>query len=226
MMLSVLIPTTPDRAPMFQQLWKELNEQAWACYKKHESLGNVEILFDDSKSFLNGGLSIGKKRQSLVTLASCKYVCFCDSDDTISPNYVESLLRLCQHNADVVTFRNFTKTDYYWTLVDMSLKYLINDEANPNFITRRRPWTICPIRSSIAKSVNFPDINYGEDAAWIEDVLKQCTTEAHTEQILHCYQHSSKHSEADKITRKELEDHTSKITKDQLEYFTIHGKFK
>lgn len=200
-MLSILIPTTPDRATMFQGLWKELHEQAWACYKQHESLGNVEILFDDSKAFLKNGLSIGKKRQDLVRLASCKYLCFCDSDDFIAPNYIETLLRLCQTNADVCTFRNLTKTDTYWCIVDMSLNNPENEEANPDRIIKRRPWHICPVKSEYAKLYEFDDSNYGEDFKWMEKVLTHCTTEAHTEQVLHCYNHSSKTSEADKITK-------------------------
>jgi hypothetical protein len=200
--LSILCPTTPDRSEMFSKLFSEVMTQVLLVHHLHPSLGKIEVLVDDSKRFLEGGLSIGKKRESLLRRAEGRYVVFLDSDDDIAPNYVEQLVRLCQHNTDVVTFRNLTKTDTYWTLVDMSLAYHHNDEASPKYITRRKPWHICPIRSLFAKMYDFEDTNYGEDATWMEKVLKHCVTEIHTDQILHQYTHSSKTSEADKIIKK------------------------
>lgn len=199
MMLSILIPTTPDRAEMFLKLLFELEIQLGSLRLSHPSLGTVEVIHDDSKKFLEGGLSIGKKRESLVQRATGKYLCFVDSDDWIAPNYIETLLRQCQFNADVVTFRNITKTENYWCLVDMGLHYT-NDGASPNFIVRRKPFHICPVRSEFAKLYGFEDSNYGEDFTWMEKVLRHCTTEAKTEQILHEYRHGS-HSEADKIMK-------------------------
>lgn len=197
--LSILIPTIPSRKEMFQSLVRELDRQAGILAEAHPTLGYVELRFEDGQPFLNGGMSIGKKRQTLVKEAQGKYLCFLDDDEDIAPNYVETLVRLCQRNADVVTFRNLTKTDTYWTIVDLSLNYQVNDQASPNFIVRRRPFHICPVRSEFAKLYSFEDTNYGEDFNWMEKVLTHCTTEAHTEQVLHCYQHSSKTSEADKI---------------------------
>lgn len=165
----------------------------------HPSLGNIQVLVDDSKRFLDGGLSIGKKREALVERAEGKYLCFLDSDDWIAPNYVETLVRLCQRDADVCTFRNITKTDTFWCVVDMGFHYP-NDQVNPNLTVRRRPWHICPVRSSFAKQYDFEDSNYSEDFTWMEKVLSHCTTEAKSEAIIHEYRHG-KHSEADKIMK-------------------------
>lgn len=201
--LSVLVPSVPNHSHLLNDLKNELLNQIRSLHAVHPTLGRVEIIVDDSARFLDGGLSIGKKRESLVKRAEGKYLCFCDVDDWVSPNYIEALVRLCQRDADVVTFRNITKLDSYWMVVDMSIHYQ-NDQANPNFMIRRKPWTICPIRSSFAKAFPFPDTNYSEDSVWIDNVLTMCTTEAHTEQILHEYRHSSKTSEADKITNHAL----------------------
>lgn len=195
--LSILIPTTPDRHEMFTTLFNEVHRQIAYMQTVHPSLGHVEVLVDDSKRFLDGGLSIGKKREVLVKRAEGKYLCFLDSDDWISPNYVETLVRLCQRDADVCTFRNITKTETFWCVVDMGF-YYPNDQANPNLTVRRRPWHICPVRSSFAKLYDFEDSNYSEDFTWMEKVLSHCTTEAKSESIIHEYRHG-KHSEADKI---------------------------
>lgn len=196
--LSILIATTPDREPMTSALMSQLYKQIDHINKHHSSLGNIEVLFDDAPRFLDGGPSIGAKRDSLKTRADGKYLCYLDSDESIAPNYVETLVRLCHRNADVVTFRNISKMDTFWMTVDMRLNYP-NDQACPDFEIRRKPWHICPVRTEFAKLYKFIDANYSEDWTWMENVLKHCTTEAHTDAILHQYNHSSKTSEADKI---------------------------
>lgn len=199
--LSILIPSIPERAEKLQNLLMELYCQYDEFQKYHYTLGQVEFLFDDSKRFLDGGLSIGKKRESLVSRAEGKYLCFLDDDETIAPNYVETLMRLCSENKDVCTFRNISKLNTFWMIVDMSLNHTENEQANPGVIIKRRPWHICPVRTKYAKMFGFQDINYGEDWQWFERVLTQCYTEAHTDSVIQQYNHDPKVSEADKITQ-------------------------
>lgn len=198
MILSILIPTTPDRKKMFTRLFNELHRQLEYMNTFHPSLGEIEIIVDDSKKFLQGGLSIGKKRESLVKRAAGKYLCFVDSDDFISPNYMETLVRLCHEDKDVICFNNISKLDNFWMVVNMSLDN-DNQQAEPG-IVKRKPWHICPVRSEFAKLHNFPDSNYGEDWTWMEQVLSHCKTQSVSNAILHQYNHSSKVSEADRIT--------------------------
>jgi hypothetical protein len=198
--LSILIPTIPEREDMLSNLLHNLLLQIDDLSTWHPTLGEVQLHFDDRASFLNGGPSIGEKRHWLVCHAKGKYLCFLDDDEDIAPNYIETLVRLCQNNSDVVTFRSLAKNDFYWTIIDMSLQNKLNEEANPDRIIKRPPWHVCPVKSEYAKQYNFEDLNYGEDWNWFEKVLRHCRTESHTDAVLHCYQHSSKHSEADKIT--------------------------
>lgn len=200
--LSILIPTIKERAEMFTNLFNKVHKQIAYMQTVHPSLGKIEVLIDDSPKFLDGGMSIGKKREALVKRAEGKYLCFLDDDESIAPNYVETLVRLCQSDRDVCTFRNVSKTDTYWMIVDMSLKYP-NDQPSPDFIVRRKPFHICPVRSVFAKLHSFEDINYGEDFLWMDKVLQHCTTEAKSESIIHQYNHGQ-HSEADKITNHAL----------------------
>lgn len=198
--LSILIPSIPEHKEMLNNLLGLLYRQIHDLNTRHPTLGTVEVLFDDSKKYLNGGLSIGKKRESLVHRATGKYLCFCDVDDLPAPNYLETLVRLCHEDNDVVTFRNFTKTDFYWTVIDMRLGSE-DEQSSPDRIIKRNCWHICPIKSDIAKRHSFPDINYGEDSEWMWKVIAECSTESHTDQILHSYQHSINFSEADRINK-------------------------
>lgn len=193
--LSILIPSIPERAGNRGLLCRELERRK---SNLPDEIGTVEIIVDDSKSFLKGGLSIGKKRQGLVEKAAGKYLCFLDDDENISPIYIETLVRLCNENKDVCTFRSIIKLKDYWGLVDMRLVYKVNDQASPDYTVRRPPWHICPVRSDFAKLYEFQDINNAEDFEWFAKVLSHCTTEAHTQRILFQYNHGIG-SEADKI---------------------------
>jgi hypothetical protein len=195
--LSILIPTIPERFQMFNKLFNEVYSQINYMKTFHPSLGNIEMLVDNSKRFLDGGPSIGKKRESLVKRAEGKYLCFLDDDESIAPNYLETLVRLCVKDQDVCTFRNISKVDGYWMIVDMGLNYQ-NDIATPLYMIRRKPWHVCPVRSSFAKKYPFTDSNYGEDWAWFEQVLTHCLTEAKSDAVIHQY-NQGEHSEADKI---------------------------
>ena len=203
MILSILIPTIIKRRKMFTKLYNEIQAQLQYMETFHTTLGEIEILVDSSKSFLSGGLSIGKKREALVGRAQGKYLCFLDDDEGIAPNYLEVLVRLCQGDADVCTFRNISKFDNYWMIVDMSLHYPDNDSATPTYMIRRRPWHICPVKSEYAQRHHFEDSNYGEDFTWMHRVLAHCKTEAKSEAVIHQYNHSKETSEADKITQHE-----------------------
>ena len=202
--LSILMCSTPERKEMFDKLSDEVASQILYMEKTHPTLGKLEFLFDDSKRFLNGGLSIGKKRDGLVQQASGKYLCFLDCDENIAPNYLETLVRLCQQDKDVCTFKALFKDDNYWSVIDMSI-YHADEEATPEREVKRNLWQVCPIRSSIAKKHSFPDINYDEDTRWLEKVRVDVKSEAKTNAILLQYNHSSKTSESDKIARHELQ---------------------
>jgi hypothetical protein len=196
--LSILIPSIPERKENLFRLQKELYKQAFAIHNTFPIIGCIEILVDDSKSFLNGGLKVGKKREGLIRRAQGRYVCFLDDDDIPAPNYVKTLLELCAEGNHVVTFMALFKLNDYWGMVNMSLKNKENEQATPDKIIRRPPWHICPVWTEFARLYDFKDVNNAEDFEWMEKVLSHCATESHTDKILFQYNHNS-NSEVDKI---------------------------
>jgi len=200
MILSILIPSIPDRRNKLTTLLGELYTQVLNLNRTHPSLGSVEILVDDSPRFLDGGLSIGGKRDLLKQRASGKYLCFLDDDDWVAPNYLETVVRLCGDGQDIVTFRSLIKNDHYYGVIDMDLNTLSNQEVGPIGITPRTPWHICPVKSEIAKSEPFSELNHNEDWDWMNRVLKRIHSQSHADMILTQYNHSEVGSEADRIT--------------------------
>lgn len=197
-LLSILMPTIPERADRFTKLFNEVHRQLQYIQTFHPTLGRCEILINSLPRFLDGGPSIGLKRQSLINKAQGKYLCFLDDDEQIAPHYLESLMRLCKQGPDIVTFRALAFMSTYWGLVDMRLAYKVNDQLTPDYTARRAPWHICPVRTDFARLHKFKDLNNAEDFDWMERVIGQCTTEVHTDKILFMYNHGE-HSEADKI---------------------------
>lgn len=197
-MLNILISSIPERSKRLNLLVAKLQEQIDYCNKYHKDLGDVHLIVDNSKRFLDGGLSIGEKRDSLLNRSFSKYICFLDDDDNVAPNYVETLLRLCNEGKDVCTFKSLFMCDGYWTIIDMGLNN-DNQQATPDSEVKRNVWHVCPIKRDIAINHSFSALNHNEDWTWMENVLKDIKTEAKSNRILHNYNHYKAVSEADKI---------------------------
>lgn len=199
--LSILIPTIAERSQMLDYLQIKLLKQIVTVNTIHPNLGKVQICIDDSPKFLDGGKTVGQKRDDLVQQAEGEYLCFLDDDDDIPANYIETILRAIESKADIITFRSLFKCDYYWTIIDMSLAFG-NEEANPEEVVKRSAWHICPMRSEIAKKHRFnTDKNNAEDWDWMSRVLQDIKTQHKTNIILHQYNHSSTYSAVDAIYR-------------------------
>ncbi len=59
-------------------------------------------------------------------------------------------------------------------------------------VFKRAPWHVCAIRRELAVKGIFPDINDGEDRAWLEQVRPHLKTETHIDAVLHHYRFDSK----------------------------------
>lgn len=199
-LLSILIPSIPQRAEKLSKLMFKLNLQKMGMFNDLLLSHYVEVIVDNSPSFLEGGLTIGAKRNELKNKATGKYLCFIDDDDDIAPNYLESLVRACYLGRDVVTFKSLVKLENAWGIVKMSLNTVHNSEFTPVGLVRRPPWHICPVKTKFAQEQDFIFVNNAEDFNWMERVLKSCFTESHLDMILYEYNHGE-HSEADKIQR-------------------------
>lgn len=192
LVLSIVMITVPERKKQFSRLLNKLKRQIRNCKKVHPTLGKVEIVEVNTPKFIDGGDSIGKKRQAGLIQSKGKYVCWLDDDDDISPDYVETLLRMAyMSDFDVITFNSLVTFDNFWALVQMNLNFQIDEQMSPG-IVHRRPYHVCPFKRDLLQGLTFPDANWDEDTAFLTQVLPKCKTQNKTEAILHNYNRVTK----------------------------------
>jgi len=189
--LSVVMITIPERKEEFSRLKAKVEFQKKECEKNHPALGLVQIIPIETPKYTKGGPSIGAKRQLGLDKAMGAYVCWLDDDDDIAPDYIETLLRLAYEGGDVLTFSNLSRFENYWCVVRMSLFTTQDDQVQPG-IVNRRPYHVCAWKTELAKKVKFPDLNKDEDTGFIEKLIPYCTTEQHSERIIHEYKRTEK----------------------------------
>lgn len=172
MILSILIPTLPERAHLLQRVKQLIGEYP-----------EVEILTDDR----GRQVSTGEKRNALIDRARGEYVSQVDDDDFPQPDYVNHILtNIKLHQPDCVTFTGWMTTDGL-SRVDWVIKLGERYEArqDPDGVTRyyRYPNHLCAIKKRIAQSVRFEHIHQGEDFKWATEIMKRglIKTSAHVD---------------------------------------------
>jgi glycosyltransferase involved in cell wall biosynthesis len=122
---------------------------------------DVEILFQID----NGEITIGQKRNDLLSRARGEYLCFIDDDDRISSNYISLVLESIETKPDCCSLIGLITTDGGNAKNFIhSIKY--NNWYEENNIYYRPPNHLNCIKSQIAKQFKFPCISNGEDKDW------------------------------------------------------------
>ena len=182
--LSILIPTLIERKSILKVLTVELNRQ------RKDLPVQLLILAD------NGEATIGEKRNRLLQEAKGIYVCFIDDDDSVSPDYIETLLTGIETNPDCISLRGEITIDGGKPeIFEHSLKYNkweTKDGAAIKYL--RNPNHLNCIRASIAKQFTFPDKSHGEDHTWSIKINASwlLKTEYYTDRVLYYYKYTSK----------------------------------
>lgn len=173
--LSILICSLPNRLNLLYRLITEINNQ---------SIGrDVQILYlGDNKS-----MTVGQKRNHLLSNASGKYVTFIDDDDRISPEYISSIFEGIDRNPEVITFQ---VAKLFNGLPDRTQKfnkdYGKNHRSPDKKFNLMLPNHLCVWRRDVIKE-KFPNSSLGEDWKWAELMVPHYTDEYHIEKILYTY---------------------------------------
>jgi glycosyltransferase involved in cell wall biosynthesis len=156
--LSILIPSTFDRAEMLSALLSNLNNQIKIC----EAEKQVEVLTNiDDRT-----LTIGMKRNLLLMKAKGEYCVFIDDDDEVSDDYVYEILRAINDGSDVINFNGFMSTNGTNKEnfeISMHLPYITEVDKNGVKSYKRYSNHLSIIKREIALKIMFPDIRFAED---------------------------------------------------------------
>lgn len=195
-LLSLLIPTTPDRAESLDRLLQSLTKQILhAGAMDQVKIHTLETpKWDKAKPIREH--SIGYKRNRLLQAADGLYVAFIDSDDRVALDYIELLLEgidmgpdCCSLNGIItedgknpLRFQHSIRHNAYVTCPDAEeIRYL------------RYPNHLNCIRADIAKQFKFieegPGSMHGEDTDWATQVHRSrlLKTEYDIPEIIYYY---------------------------------------
>ena len=176
MILSILICTLPERSHYLKRLMAILQSQLSE---------KVEVLTD----IRGREISTGQKRNDLFKKAIGEWVVFIDDDDIVPGYYISEILKAASANPDTITFKGYMTTNGY-SRVDFVLRLGERyEERNGKYY--RFPNHITPMRRSLAKMVQFPNITMGEDYAWAKQIndLQLLKTEYHIDKDMYHYQY-------------------------------------
>lgn len=177
MTLSILIPTIDGRREMLNGLLTSLYSQ----YTGED----VEILID-----CDGG-TIGAKRQRMIEKAKGLYVAFIDDDDTVSTEYIKSVLPSC-NGCDVIGFRGYMTTNGKKPKGFVISKDVEYKEVNGVYYRFNNH--LSPVRRELALQVGYKDLSYQEDYDYACRLRPLVKTEVFIDKKLYHYRYVSKKS--------------------------------
>jgi len=194
--LSILILSIPSRFDKLNNLLQILDSQI--------TNDRVEVLtLVDNKSF-----HIYEKRNELLDMSRGKYTCFLDDDDSVSDDYVPTILNSIDNNpTDVICFKqhcdyNGHHFDVYFDINHRCdpMDPLVRNGNGYNDIMRP-PFHMCPFSSKISKSEKFRE-KYSsggqscEDADWLLRLYPKVKSQTILNKALHYYHYNSQTTES------------------------------
>lgn len=190
MKLSILIPTVEGREESFDKLFNELFRQIEGK--------DVELLSHKD----NKEISIGRKRQNLISVATGEYIVFVDDDDMVAPDYIEQILN--HLGSDSVGFLIECSFDgANKCTAKASYKYKDWGDNQDGYRYVRSTYHKTPVRREISLKVGFKDMRFGEDYDYSMRLIPHIKSEGFIDKIMYYYQYSSQepHNEKYGISR-------------------------
>lgn len=175
--LSVLVCALVDRRPMRKALLERLVPQM------AEHGAELIVVEDD------GRMPSGAKRNALLASARGAYVAFVDDDDTVTDDYVASLVEAAGDGPDVVSFDLMRHLPGRTERQSLGL-HLADRQRLPNGRVGMTANHLCAWRRGLARSVGFmPHLGYNDDVFWYTPLVASglAATEHHVDKVLYHY---------------------------------------
>jgi glycosyltransferase involved in cell wall biosynthesis len=177
--LSILICTIPSRLDVIPDLIQRLNRDA---------LGKpVEVIWlGDNKS-----MTVGAKRNHLISMATGEYIAFIDDDDWVSDNYIARTLEYIDQNPGTDCFTpagTITRDGKHTQNYHFDLAHGRN--YNRQGIAYRSPNHICIVKRNKVKNIPFPKKSLSEDNVWASKIRKELVSQVNMPDVHYYYQFS------------------------------------
>lgn len=186
-LLSILIPVTPDR----QKMADKLEFEFWRQMK--DLLPHIEII----QELDNKEMTIGEKRNIMYQKANGIYSVQWDSDDWISDDGIKKIFNsIMKCDYDCCTYEEYVNIDGNEYKSNHSLEYADwdgdgNKIFSDGFHFHRTPFFKSVIKTEIAKSVPVPHERFGEDHHWAQALKSNLKSEVHIPEQIYHYLHIS-----------------------------------
>lgn len=175
---TILVPTLGQRGEMLCQMLDGLLPQV------DQQDGRVKVL----AYWDNGQAAIANKKQALLDAADTDYVSFVDDDDTVSDDYVASILEALVAWPDYVgMLLQVYKDGQPYALSHHSLRH--GGWVNGADYLRRDITCANPMRTDIARVARFigPPRGHAEDVHWVGQLRGRLKTEVFVDKVLYHY---------------------------------------
>lgn len=179
-LLSILIPTLPERTRLLSRLKNILEPQV----SKHPG---VEIKYHDA----GRQMTTGEKRNHLINNCEGEYFSFIDDDDIVPAYYVEQLMKAIESSPDVITFIGHMTTngrDRRDFTIKLGESY--NERGGHYY---RFPNHLCCFKKSLVQHIKFPHQHMQEDYIWAKQIHDRgiLKSEVHIPIEMYHYDYSS-----------------------------------
>ena len=167
---------------------------------KAQQTDDVEILL----CFDNRQLSLGEKRNIVLTRAKGEFISFVDDDDDVSSDYVQTLLKEINErkgNFDVLTFKTAHYIDGQFNKEVIYSTTKGNRDRADHYI--RWANAICCWRLDFIRSVGFSDVTFGEDTDFGKRANKKHPKEIFINKVLYKHLWSSELSTGESFKNEE-----------------------
>ena len=181
--LSILITTLWRRHDLLGRLLKVLEPQIYDQ--------PVEILYVGD----NRRRTTGAKRNDLLRMSRGNYVTFVDDDDRVADDYVSQILGAMKQDPDIISWNLMCYRDG-WYYGDQPYRCYTELESGSHKVQH----TSGAWRGSVARSVLFSEVNFGEDFPWARAVEHKFRKdrnirEVHIDKALYIWDWSSQRTE-------------------------------
>jgi hypothetical protein len=166
--------------------------------------------------FDNKEMSIGSKRQKLLTEARGKYMSFIDDDDEITDAYIEDLWHTFTTGAHVMRIRGQLKQHTFVHSLDVKLTDMMASRTVPP-VFQRPPNHLNPMMTDVAIWVSFKNAVYGEDLDWAVRLSKtnllKIQYASDDSRIHYIYNYGNRQLPADAVIKQQTMSYSSMLEK-------------